>query len=158
MATVESDLRVEASGEMEAQQLISQYVFIEDKAECLKPDSPREMFYVDTSTEMEKALGVCARCPVLFACAEMAVLAFEEYGVLGGMSERERRRIRKEILTPIREETGITRKEVTNRDMLMSVFRLPVEHPQRQRFRRVIERRAEKYLLKHGLKITKEQV
>lgn len=42
---------------------------------------------------LEEAKKICATCPVLKECAEHA-LQHEHYGVWGGMSERERRRVR----------------------------------------------------------------
>ncbi|WP_131771004.1 WhiB family transcriptional regulator, partial [Candidatus Protofrankia californiensis] len=39
------------------------------------------------------AKAVCARCPVIQACAEHALQAREPYGVWGGLSESEREAI-----------------------------------------------------------------
>jgi WhiB family redox-sensing transcriptional regulator len=44
---------------------------------------------------LKEAKKICADCPVLKECAEHA-LHHEHYGVWGGMSERERRRVRSE--------------------------------------------------------------
>ncbi|MFC4504798.1 MULTISPECIES: WhiB family transcriptional regulator [Streptomyces] len=38
----------------------------------------------------EKALAICARCPVHEDCARTALRAGEAYGVWGGLTERER--------------------------------------------------------------------
>lgn len=42
----------------------------------------------------KKARAVCGRCPVIEACAWTAMSGPEPYGVWGGMSESERRRLR----------------------------------------------------------------
>ena len=39
------------------------------------------------------AKAICARCPVVDVCAAYAVAARERYGVWGGLSEADRRRI-----------------------------------------------------------------
>jgi WhiB family transcriptional regulator, redox-sensing transcriptional regulator len=41
------------------------------------------------------AKAVCAGCEVRVACLEYAIQASERYGVWGGLSERERRRLRR---------------------------------------------------------------
>jgi WhiB family redox-sensing transcriptional regulator len=38
--------------------------------------------------------AICAACPVVAECAEAGL--FEKHGIWGGMSERERRRIRRQ--------------------------------------------------------------
>ena len=43
----------------------------------------------------QRAKAVCATCPVTTPCLEAAVLRDERYGVWGGMSERERRRLKR---------------------------------------------------------------
>lgn len=44
---------------------------------------------------VDAARAVCARCPVRVDCLEYALDNDEHYGVWGGTSERERRRMRK---------------------------------------------------------------
>ncbi|MER6126814.1 WhiB family transcriptional regulator [Streptomyces sp. NPDC001795] len=41
----------------------------------------------------QRALAICARCPVLEACGAFALGAHEPYGVWGGMTESQRRQI-----------------------------------------------------------------
>lgn len=48
----------------------------------------------DASTEEAKA--VCAGCAVREQCLEFALTNGEKFGIWGGLSERERRRIRRE--------------------------------------------------------------
>ncbi|MER7815600.1 WhiB family transcriptional regulator [Streptomyces sp. NPDC096153] len=50
--------------------------------------------------QVEEAKAVCRACPVQPACADAAFANGEQYGVWGGLSEGERRRIRRrEVLT-----------------------------------------------------------
>lgn len=62
-------------------------------AEVMHPRRPED-------TRIAKA--VCWRCPVLDACREHALAAAEPYGVWGGLSETERRRIRAQRGIPSR--------------------------------------------------------
>lgn len=45
---------------------------------------------------MAAAKAVCASCPIEEACLEWALTRREQYGVWGGASERQRRRMRRE--------------------------------------------------------------
>jgi WhiB family redox-sensing transcriptional regulator len=56
--------------------------------------APTEFFPSDGSG-VERALRVCATCPVRAECLEYALEQRIEHGVWGGASERERRRILK---------------------------------------------------------------
>ncbi len=55
--------------------------------------SPNEFFLLQSGHYSKAALDACANCVVQLACMEYAV-ANEEYGLWGGTSERQRRRIR----------------------------------------------------------------
>jgi len=50
-------------------------------------------FFPSDGLGVELAQRVCAKCPVKTECLEYALLYRLEYGVWGGESERERRRI-----------------------------------------------------------------
>lgn len=56
-----------------------------------------ELFFPGTgdSVGMALAKAVCDQCPVRRECLDYAILAGEQHGVWGGMSERARRRIRR---------------------------------------------------------------
>lgn len=41
-----------------------------------------------------RAKAICARCPVIGECATYALVAGEQHGVWGGLSERERTALR----------------------------------------------------------------
>lgn len=54
------------------------------------------LFYVgsDDTAAVREAKAVCAGCVIRSECLEYALVGMEKYGVWGGLSERERRRIR----------------------------------------------------------------
>lgn len=67
-------------------------------AKCRGADS--EIFFSPTGESRrararreESAKEVCTRCPVVSACGEYALRAGEDYGVWGGMTTKERKRI-----------------------------------------------------------------
>ena len=71
----------------------------EEKALCAQTDP--EIFFPDTATERRAAKMVCngngmniAPCPVRLMCLEDAVDSDERHGVRGGMTEKERRKLR----------------------------------------------------------------
>lgn len=51
-----------------------------------------ELFYSLDETDIERALAVCARCPVREPCQEVATTEREQFGVWGGTTEAQRRR------------------------------------------------------------------
>jgi WhiB family transcriptional regulator, redox-sensing transcriptional regulator len=52
-----------------------------------------EIFYSSEPDEMREAVRLCRRCPVRGACLDAAVERGEWFGVWGGTTERERRRL-----------------------------------------------------------------
>lgn len=54
-----------------------------------------ELFFPGRGESTTEARAVCQTCPCLDACLEWAI-ANESFGVWGGTTERERRRIRKQ--------------------------------------------------------------
>lgn len=69
------------------------------RAACADED-PELFFPVGTSgpalLQIEEAKRVCRRCPVRVTCLEWAVAAGEDHGVLGGMSEDDRRAMKRD--------------------------------------------------------------
>lgn len=63
-----------------------------DDAACR--DTPTSVFYPERGEELDAARAVCADCPVKADCLDHAVALNEKFGVWGGTSERQRRRIR----------------------------------------------------------------
>lgn len=49
--------------------------------------------YGDTSSFYDEAKGLCSRCPVRAACLEHSLVEKERYGMWGGLTPIERRRI-----------------------------------------------------------------
>ena len=52
-----------------------------------------DLWFADAPAELELAKSLCGDCPVRVECLEYALAHRVEYGVWGGASERERRRI-----------------------------------------------------------------
>jgi WhiB family redox-sensing transcriptional regulator len=69
-----------------------------DRAACLG-ENP-ELFFPDGNTgparlQTEKAKAVCRRCPVVEACLTWAMDSGQDAGVWGGLSEAERRTLKR---------------------------------------------------------------
>lgn len=52
------------------------------------------LFYPERGTSTREAKAVCAACTVRTECLEYSLANGERFGIWGGASERERRRIR----------------------------------------------------------------
>ncbi|MFA5566549.1 MAG: WhiB family transcriptional regulator [Acidimicrobiia bacterium] len=66
----------------------------QDFANCLGVDP--DLFFPERGASTREAKEVCRGCVVRFECLEYALVNAEKFGIWGGMSERERRRIRRE--------------------------------------------------------------
>jgi WhiB family redox-sensing transcriptional regulator len=66
----------------------------EDFANCLGVDP--DLFFPERGASTREAKEVCRGCPVREDCLEYALGNAEKFGIWGGMSERERRRIRRQ--------------------------------------------------------------
>jgi len=64
------------------------------KAACSEVDP--EIFFPERGGSSKAARAVCSRCDVRMNCLEYALNNKEQFGIWGGTSERERRRLRKE--------------------------------------------------------------
>lgn len=60
-------------------------------ANCLHVDP--ELFFPESSGSTSEAKGVCHSCAVRPECLEYALRHGEKFGIWGGMTERERRRL-----------------------------------------------------------------
>lgn len=60
-----------------------------------------DLFFPDRGASTRLAKSVCRKCPVQEECLEYAVNNREKFGIWGGLSERERRAIRKKRSTVI---------------------------------------------------------
>ena len=66
----------------------------QDYANCLGVDP--DLFFPERGASTREAKEVCRGCVVREACLEYAIVHAEKFGIWGGLSERERRRIRRE--------------------------------------------------------------
>lgn len=62
-----------------------------DKALCAQIDN--DPFFPEKGGSTKEAKSVCTRCTVSAECLDYALAHNERYGIWGGMSERERRKI-----------------------------------------------------------------
>ena len=65
----------------------------QDQANCLGVDP--DLFFPERGASTREAKEVCRGCVVRMECLEYALANGEKFGIWGGMSERERRRIRR---------------------------------------------------------------
>ncbi len=65
----------------------------QSKANCMGVDP--ELFFPERGASTREAKEVCRGCVVRDNCLEFALANGEKFGIWGGMSERERRRIRR---------------------------------------------------------------
>ena len=65
-----------------------------DFANCAEADP--EQWFPEKGQNTTAAKKICARCPVTGQCLEYALEHDERFGVWGGLSERERRRLKRE--------------------------------------------------------------
>ena len=66
----------------------------QDLANCLGVDP--DLFFPERGASTREAKEVCRGCVVREECLEFALANGEKFGIWGGMSERERRRIRRQ--------------------------------------------------------------
>lgn len=60
-----------------------------------------ELFFPDIGVSGRAAKAVCASCPVLEQCRAEAEAKYEKFGIWGGTSERDRRKIRAGQILPL---------------------------------------------------------
>ena len=65
----------------------------QERANCLGVDP--DLFFPERGASTREAKEVCRGCVVREDCLEYALANGEKFGIWGGMSERERRRIRR---------------------------------------------------------------
>ncbi len=63
-------------------------------ANCLSTDP--DLFFPERGASTKEAKAVCQGCVVREDCLEYALAEGEKFGIWGGLSERERRRIRRQ--------------------------------------------------------------
>lgn len=55
-----------------------------------------DLFFTERGEKTSDAKAVCGGCPVREECLDYALDNVEKFGVWGGLSERERRRVRRD--------------------------------------------------------------
>lgn len=63
------------------------------RANCMGVDP--DLFFPERGSSTREAKEVCRGCVVRMDCLEFAIANGEKFGIWGGMSERERRRVRR---------------------------------------------------------------
>jgi WhiB family transcriptional regulator, redox-sensing transcriptional regulator len=66
----------------------------QDEANCLGVDP--DLFFPERGASTREAKEVCRGCVVRLDCLEYALVNGEKFGIWGGLSERERRRLRRQ--------------------------------------------------------------
>lgn len=85
----EADMRISTAPETDVEVRSWQ-----DFANCLGVDP--DLFFPERGASTREAKEVCRGCVVREECLEYALGNGEKFGIWGGMSERERRRIRRQ--------------------------------------------------------------
>ena len=76
----------------------------QDQANCLGVDP--DLFFPERGASTREAKEVCRGCVVRAECLEFALQNGEKFGIWGGLSERERRRIRRQRAQAARSVLG----------------------------------------------------
>ena len=71
------------------------------RLEALCAETDPEAFFPEKGGSTREAKRVCASCPVRMECLEFALGNDERFGIWGGLSERERRRLRLQRRAPL---------------------------------------------------------
>jgi len=97
----EADMRISTAAETDVEVRSWQ-----DFANCLGVDP--DLFFPERGASTREAKEVCRGCVVREECLEYALANGEKFGIWGGMSERERRRIRRQRALARRAAAGAT--------------------------------------------------
>jgi WhiB family redox-sensing transcriptional regulator len=76
----------------------------QSRANCMGVDP--DLFFPERGASTREAKEVCRGCVVRDNCLEYALDSGEKFGIWGGMSERERRRLRRARAIERRAEAG----------------------------------------------------
>ncbi|CAB4560492.1 MAG: WhiB family transcriptional regulator [Actinomycetes bacterium] len=76
----------------------------QDEANCLGVDP--DLFFPERGASTREAKEVCRGCVVRLECLEYALSNGEKFGIWGGLSERERRRLRRQRALAARKVTA----------------------------------------------------
>jgi WhiB family redox-sensing transcriptional regulator len=67
----------------------------QDQALCAQTDP--EAFFPEKGGSTREAKRICVGCEVKQECLEYALMQDERFGIWGGLSERERRRLKRKV-------------------------------------------------------------
>ncbi|MDP9391970.1 MAG: WhiB family transcriptional regulator [Actinomycetota bacterium] len=71
------------------------------RLQALCAETDPEAFFPDKGGSTREAKRVCTGCDVRAECLEFALTSDERFGIWGGLSERERRRLRLQRREPL---------------------------------------------------------
>lgn len=77
----------------------------QDFANCKGADP--DLFFPERGASTRRAKTICRECSVEAECLEFAIVSSEKFGIWGAMSERERRKIRKQRQIAAAEERAV---------------------------------------------------
>jgi WhiB family redox-sensing transcriptional regulator len=60
-------------------------------------DADPELFFPTSRESIDKAISICASCPVQPECLDYALDAGERFGIWGGVTEKSRRNVRRRM-------------------------------------------------------------
>jgi len=63
----------------------------EERAACAKEQFDPEIFFGTTAGDERRAKAICGVCPVRLECLSSALVDHVDFGIWGGLNERERR-------------------------------------------------------------------
>jgi WhiB family redox-sensing transcriptional regulator len=66
----------------------------QDQANCKGANA--DLFFPERGASTRSAKAICRECTVRQECLDFAIETGEKFGIWGGLSERERRRVRRE--------------------------------------------------------------
>jgi WhiB family transcriptional regulator, redox-sensing transcriptional regulator len=72
----------------------------QDYANCRGADA--DLFFPERGASTRRAKAICKACEVKGQCLDYAIDNGEKFGIWGGLSERERRRVRRERIVAVR--------------------------------------------------------
>jgi WhiB family redox-sensing transcriptional regulator len=75
------------------------------RANCMGVDP--DLFFPERGASTREAKAVCRGCVVREECLEYALANGEKFGIWGGLSERERRRLRRQRVLSAQQRTAL---------------------------------------------------
>jgi WhiB family redox-sensing transcriptional regulator len=96
--TSSAALHAEHAGDMAALMPVDLVEGMEWQARALCAQTDPEAFFPEKGGSTREAKRVCLSCEVRVDCLEYALANDERFGIWGGLSERERRRLKKQAV------------------------------------------------------------